>query len=490
MDINRVIYFNELSDHVEQCFRSEVSNGNSLKIKGQEFTTSMIARRVYIDGKYIYNSYAKATGKAIEFINGIPRIKKGQLIGQLIFELVHKSPKQLIVEVSEWCELEEYKTLIARIEFKIQPNITIQSISGDALIRIYDVDVGCLSISTGQSLGEFALYVGLYFFIDLDGHWDSLNNEGTFIDITLNRQTKILLDHQDISSQKMLSAQKNTATLLNQRFDKIDESLSSIQYEIQELQSRLKLYKEDLLERLKPNLDGSLAESYINEFMDTISVRIVKSISKELSNSDYLEEETYLKYIFKYSWDKLSEKSKSFLITARVMFKNLNKSNVEVDYSGVCILLSKSVEVELKRRLYNNFQDYLQEHYGEDYNQWHTVMVESVNGVITPLRESRFTLGTIPYLLGLIKIKGLDEYHLNQNKTLLSEFGSKELTVSTDEIESSFRDIAKHIKHITDTYRNPAAHTNILSRSLAQECFDEIVDIQRILILILRYFKY
>lgn len=54
MDINRVIYFNELSDHVEQCFRSEVSNGNSLKIKGQEFTTSMIARRVYIDGKYIY----------------------------------------------------------------------------------------------------------------------------------------------------------------------------------------------------------------------------------------------------------------------------------------------------------------------------------------------------------------------------------------------------------------------------------------------------
>jgi len=470
MDINRVIYFNELSDHVEQCFRSEVSNGNSLKIKGQEFTTSMIARRVYIDGKYIYNSYAKATGKAIEFISGIPRIKKGQLIGQLIFELVHKSPKQLIVEVSEWCELEEYKTLIARIEFKIQPNITIQSISGDALIRIF--------------------YVGLYFFIDLDGHWDSLNNEGTFIDITLNRQTKILLDHQDISSQKMLSAQKNTATLLNQRFDKIDESLSSIQYEIQELQSRLKLYKEDLLERLKPNLDGSLAESYINEFMDTISVRIVKSISKELSNSDYLEEETYLKYIFKYSWDKLSEKSKSFLITARVMFKNLNKSNVEVDYSGVCILLSKSVEVELKRRLYNNFQDYLQEHYGDDYNQWHTVVVESVNGVITPLRESRFTLGTIPYLLGLIKIKGLDEYHLNQNKTLLSEFGSKELTVSTDEIESSFRDIAKHIKHITDTYRNPAAHTNILSRSLAQECFDEIVDIQRILILILRYFKY
>lgn len=490
MDTHQVIYVNELSDHVERCFRSEVSNGSTLNIKGEKFVTSGIARRLYIDGKYIFNSYAKVTGKVIELIKGIPCIKKGKLIGQLIFELVHKSSKQLIVEVSEWCELEEYKILIARIEFKIQPNITIQSVSGDALIRIYDVDAGCLSISTGQSIGEFALYIGLYFFVDLDGCWDSLNNEGSFVDVTLNRQTKILLDHQDINSKEILSAQDNTDLLLNQRFDKIDESLSSIQYEIQELQSRLKLYKEDLLERLKPNLDESLAESYINEFMDTISVRIVKSISKELSNSDYLEEETYLKYIFKSYWDKLSEKSKSFLITARVMFKNLNKSNVEVDYSGVCILLSKSVEVELKRRLYSNFQDYLQEHYGDDYNQWHTVMVEEVNGVKTPLRESRFTLGTIPYLLGLIKIKGLDEYHLNQNKSLLSEFGSNELTVSTDEIESSFRDIAKHIKYITDTYRNPAAHTNILSRSMAQECFDEIVDIQRILVLILRYFKY
>lgn len=490
MDTNRVIYYNELTNHVEQCFRSEVSNGNRINIKGQIFNTSIIARRLFIDGKYIYNSYNKKVDDAMGLIRGIPRLKIGSIVGQLIFELVHKSDKQLIVEVSEWCKSEEYKTLVARIEFKNQPNINIKSICGDALIRIYDVDVGCLSISTGQALGEFALYVGLYFFVDLDGHWEQLNNEGSFVDVALNRQTKILLDHQDISSQKMLSAQKESDVLVNKRFDKIDESLSSIQCEIQELQNRLKLYKEDLSERLKQNLDDQSIESYINEFIDTISNRIVKSISKELSNSDYLEEEDYLKYIFKSSWDKLSEKSKSFLITARVMFKNLNKSKVDVDYSGVCILLAKAVEVELKRRLYNNFQDYLDEKFGDNFDQWHTVMVEVVNGVKKPLRESRFTLGIIPYLLGLIRIKGLDTYHLSQNKELLNEFGSCELAVSKDEIESSFRDIAKHIKHITDTYRNPAAHTNILTRSVAQECFDEIVDIQRILILILRYFKY
>ena len=243
MDTNRVIYYNELTNHVEQCFRSEVSNGNRINIKGQIFNTSIIARRLFIDGKYIYNSYNKKVDNAMRIIRGIPRLKIGSIVGQLIFELVHKSDKQLIVEVSEWCKSEEYKTLIARIEFKNQPNINIKSICGDALIRIYDVDVGCLSISTGQTLGEFALYVGLYFFVDLDGHWEQLNNEGSFVDVALNRQTKILLDHQDISSQKMLSAQKESDVLVNKRFDKIDESLSSIQCEIQELQNRLKLYK-------------------------------------------------------------------------------------------------------------------------------------------------------------------------------------------------------------------------------------------------------
>ena len=51
MDTNRVIYYNELTNHVEQCFRSEVSNGNRINIKGQIFNTSIIARRLFIDGK-------------------------------------------------------------------------------------------------------------------------------------------------------------------------------------------------------------------------------------------------------------------------------------------------------------------------------------------------------------------------------------------------------------------------------------------------------
>ena len=171
------------------------------------------------------------------------------------------------------------------------------------------------------------------------------------------------------------------------------------------------------------------------------------------------------------------------------MFKNLDKSNGEVDYSGVCILLSKAVEVELNRRLHHDFKDYLQEIYGDNFEQWHTDMVEDGRDGTKPLRESRFTLGTIPYLLGLIKNKNLDEYQLDHNKALLISFGKRKLTVLDDEIESSFKNIARMVQRITQNYRNPAAHTNILSKYTAQECFDEIVDVQKVLIEILEYFR-
>ena len=45
------------------------------------------------------------------------------------------------------------------------------------------------------------------------------------------------------------------------------------------------------------------------------------------------------------------------------------------------------------------------------------------------------------------------------------------------------------VQRITQNYRNPAAHTNILSKYTAQECFDEIVDVQKVLIEILEYFR-
>lgn len=470
--MNRIIFCNEVTD-TKECISHQSFDKNSFYMKGINHNTRDIVVALYNDGKYVCNSYFESSGKATELIKGIPSTTKLEPIGALIFELAVKTDKKLIIEVSEWCESEDYKVTIALIAVSIQVSTNRQSV--EALIDIYDVDEGCLSISTEKALVEFAQHIGMYAVDNFDGDRGGFNNKENIIGI--NNDTKRILSE--------IESMKNTQ---NERFDRVDKSLVSIESRVQALQDDLKTSRMELSERLKPNLDEVISESYIKEFIDTVSNRIVSRIN-DRTDSDYSDEERTLELTFKSSWNKLSDKSKSFLTTARVMFKNLDKSNGEVDYSGVCILLSKAVEVELNRRLYHDFKDYLQEIYRDNFDQWHTNMVEDGRDGTKPLRESRFTLGTIPYLLGLIKNKNLDEYQLNHNKELLISFGRRKLTVPDDEIESSFKNIAKMVQRITENYRNPAAHTNILSKYTAQECFDEIIDVQKVLIEILEYFR-
>lgn len=470
--MNRIIFCNELKG-TKECISHQSFDKNSFYMKGINHNTRDIVVALYNDGKYVCNSYFESSGKATELIKGIPSTTKLGPIGALIFELAVKTDKKLIIEVSEWCESENYKVSIAFIEVSVQASNNRQP--EEALIDIYDIDEGCLSISTEKALVEFAQHIGMYALDNFDGYIGGFNNKENIIGI--NNDTKRILSE--------IESMKNIQT---ERFDSVDKSLASIECRVQALQDDLKTSRMELTERLKPNLDEVISESYIKEFIDTVSNRIVSRINNR-TDSDYSDEERTLELTFKSSWGKLSDKSKSFLTTARVMFKNLDKSHGEVDYSGVCILLSKAVEVELNRRLYHDFKSYLQEIYGDNFDQWHTNMVEDGRDGTKPLRESRFTLGTIPYLLGLIKNKNLDEYQLNHNKELLISFGRRKLTVPDDEIESSFKTIAKMVQRITENYRNPAAHTNILSKYTAQECFDEIIDVQKVLIEILEYFR-
>lgn len=471
-NMDRIIFCNEVTD-TKECISHQSLDKNSFYIKGINHNTRDIVMALYDDGKYICNSYFECSGKATELIKGISHTIKLEPIGALIFELVVKTDKKLIIEVSEWYRSEDYKVSIAIIEVSVEFSTNRQSV--DALISIYNVDQCCLSISTEKALGKFAQHVGVYVIDNFDSYRGGFNNKENIIGI--NNDTKRIL--AEIESMKNIQTE---------RFDSVDKSLASIECRVQALQDDLKTSRMELTERLKPNLDKVISESYIKEFIDTVSNRIVSRIN-DRTDSDYSDEERTLELTFKSSWNKLSDKSKSFLTTARVMFKNLDKSNGEVDYSGVCILLSKAVEVELNRRLYHDFKDYLQEIYGDNFEQWHTDMVEDGRDGTKPLRESRFTLGTIPYLLGLIKNKNLDEYQLDHNKALLISFGKRKLTVLDDEIESSFKNIARMVQRITQNYRNPAAHTNILSKYTAQECFDEIVDVQKVLIEILEYFR-
>ena len=84
---------------------------------------------------------------------------------------------------------------------------------------------------------------------------------------------------------------------------------------------------------------------------------------KNNTKEKYEKEENLLKQSFEDSWNKLDEKSKSFLITAKVIYNELNEYNNVIDYSGVCLLVTKALEQELSKRFCKGFISYLKERY-------------------------------------------------------------------------------------------------------------------------------
>ena len=52
---------------------------------------------------------------------------------------------------------------------------------------------------------------------------------------------------------------------------------------------------------------------------------------------------------------------------------------------------------------------------------------------------------------------------------------------SDDEIALIFDQIAEGIETVRKDYRNPSAHTNQLQKVNAQECFDLVLDVEKLL---------
>lgn len=64
------------------------------------------------------------------------------------------------------------------------------------------------------------------------------------------------------------------------------------------------------------------------------------------------------------AWKKLTDESKRFLITAKFMFEENVILGDSVDYSSICLLASKAIEVELAKRFVKSYCKYLEERCG------------------------------------------------------------------------------------------------------------------------------
>lgn len=96
------------------------------------------------------------------------------------------------------------------------------------------------------------------------------------------------------------------------------------------------------------------------------------------------------------------------MITSKILFNKLKTFGDDVDYSGVCLLVSKALELELSSRFCIDYRKYIIEQFKQykntdkyftDYIPKIFVGYDSSTNQNYVYKSNHFTLGNMPYLL-------------------------------------------------------------------------------------------
>ena len=156
--------------------------------------------------------------------------------------------------------------------------------------------------------------------------------------------------------------------------------------------------------------------------MDEYVERTIQAIAKRDGNRDYDRELQNLIMTFgKDTWNRLEERSQTFLVSAKITFAQLINMPDIVDYSGVCLLVTKALEVEAGKRFCTGFVNYMKEKYPwkQNKDQYPTALISRFD---KPLRPKDFTLGTLAYILCYYEDEEKSEEQKANNMTKLLEY--------------------------------------------------------------------
>ncbi|MBR3599586.1 MAG: hypothetical protein IKL53_06880, partial [Lachnospiraceae bacterium] len=174
--------------------------------------------------------------------------------------------------------------------------------------------------------------------------------------------------------------------------------------------------------------------------------------------------------------------------TAKYSYESMMKSEDKdkMDFSGVCLLITKVLDIEIARRLYEQYGEYLDRNFSKD--AWPKSML---NDDRTELLDSKdFTLGTVMYVVGCDANGSIKStYVYNKFKEFaLEELYNSNLTVQ--EIEEQVKNIVKCVEKVRIDFRNPSAHRNSLNAISAEACMGYMIDTYKKLREILEDMRY
>ena len=281
---------------------------------------------------------------------------------------------------------------------------------------------------------------------------------------------------------------------MTERFDAIDDALTNVQSTLENLTGDIRRLQQETESYLAVGADDAAAQEKILEsFSNKLTARLLDS--SLLRSHDLCERaQEILQERFGKDWDRLRPTSRRFLITARVLFAQMEAVPDQMDYSGVCILMLKALEAELHQRLFCDYSAFMEKHhpFAAEAARWPSVLCYRDNrGRWRRVVEERFTLGSVPYFCNTRVPEHISDAANEQDRRCLLSFAKQKLFrkgLSEDKIWENLTRIGKDVERVTKRYRNRAAHINAIRHQEARECMDFLIDVQQVLVWMMREF--
>ena len=198
------------------------------------------------------------------------------------------------------------------------------------------------------------------------------------------------------------------------------------------------------------------------------------------------------------NFNKLSEDSKSYLITGYYLYTSSNLNSISgADYSSIIITFSKILENELKRRYYYNYLNYLKlKNY--PLNEYPNQLLYINNNKLSIRKEHTIKLGNFEYMFNGEKNSANQDntssytYDRTHDLVMLYTYNKEEVftSYSMDNYKESIDLLLKVLSNTREVYRNIASHDKKVSKADCDSFISTFLTKDKELSSILDLFKY
>lgn len=318
-----------------------------------------------------------------------------------------------------------------------------------------------------------------HYWIDYFMNLYSAEAEDRRVQELYDAERKTVSEEEQLRLRAQLEKAKQEADFYRSRYIAAQTVLESLGISPKDMESiQNKLYEiKDNSEQIEDE------EERAHYIQDNTSALLAKLFMPMVANPAHVDgiEKRLEQAVGATAWSKVSHRSKRFLITAEVVYESIEAYNQLIDFSGVCLQVTKAFECEMTYRYFTRYRQYLKNRFENNYAyNLPQAFYKLKRGNKVELDEDEYTLGSIVYTAGMWK-EGNTIRGYEQDQVLFMDYAQEELLTQPQNAQAVIKRHLGEIEKVRVKYRNSAAHKDSIDVIGARECLDYIVEVHRIL---------